>query len=366
MAAQDGSPPTKKLKSCSRGVTRRVVKEHTFDWTIEAFSRFTSKDKIYIASPEFRSGEDECVWRLRLKFDPSSDGESDDVQLMLYLCSSNKGSVDVRYKFCIINSANEDVNISQEADNICRRFKVIPNPSAPCKDWSARSNAWGYDKFTSKQALRSSTPPTLLVNDELHIKCLIYHEVKDNHSQVGDPKIDGRDFLIDNLGDLMEDAESSDVTLKVGTQEFKSHIAILKVRSAVFAAMFRTDMREKQNKEVEIEDIDADVFSNFLRFIYTGSCQVEDKTTELLACADKYGLEDLKTMCGQYLEQNLHLENAVDTLILADTYSAEGLKAASVKFITGNITHIKVTNKWKSLLDSHANLGLEILRCLTS
>ena len=141
---------------------------------------------------------------------------------------------------------------------------------------------------------------------------------------------------------------------------------ILSARSPVFAAMFSTDMKEKLNKEVVIEDVDADVFSNFLRFIYTGSCQVENKTTELLACADKYGLKDLKTMCGQHLERNLSSENAVESLILADTHSAAGLKAASVKFISSNRTVINQSSEWESLLSSHTHLAVEVLKFMMS
>ena len=47
----------------------------------------------------------------------------------------------------------------------------------------------------------------------------------------------------------------------------------------------------------------------------------------------QYDLGRLKTMCEESLCNSLSVENAADTLVLADLHSAEQLKAISIEFI---------------------------------
>lgn len=64
-----------------------------------------------------------------------------------------------------------------------------------------------------------------------------------------------------------------------------------KARSAVFSAMFESQMLEGLSNKVQIEDIDPDVMKEVLRFIYTGKSNSIDKMADLLlAAADKVNL----------------------------------------------------------------------------
>jgi len=74
---------------------------------------------------------------------------------------------------------------------------------------------------------------------------------------------------------------------------------VLAARSAVFAAMFEAGMREAQNDHVHIDDVDADVMKEMLRYMYTGTAPgIERMADELLAAADKYQLDRLKVCCS--------------------------------------------------------------------
>lgn len=56
----------------------------------------------------------------------------------------------------------------------------------------------------------------------------------------------------------------------------------------VFNAMFEHEMLEGKNNYVEIKDVDSDVMSEILRFIYTDKSNNVDKMADLLlAAADK-------------------------------------------------------------------------------
>ena len=53
--------------------------------------------------------------------------------------------------------------------------------------------------------------------------------------------------------------------------------------------MFEINMKEKEEKRVVISDIDAEVMSDLLSFMYTGSApNMKAHTKELLLAADKY------------------------------------------------------------------------------
>jgi hypothetical protein len=66
--------------------------------------------------------------------------------------------------------------------------------------------------------------------------------------------------------------EYSDVTIKVGDKKFYAQKCILCVWSSFFAGMFSKNnaMKESQKDEIELKDIDPEIFELLLIFIYTG------------------------------------------------------------------------------------------------
>ena len=71
------------------------------------------------------------------------------------------------------------------------------------------------------------------------------------------------------MGNVLTDAEFTDIVVVAEEREFPAHRAILAERSAVFRAMFNVDMKENRMKRVVIEDLSADAVSDLLTFIYT-------------------------------------------------------------------------------------------------
>ena len=80
--------------------------------------------------------------------------------------------------------------------------------------------------------------------------------------------------LVKDFESLLERSDFSDLKIDVKGTEFMAHKCVLSVRSPVFAAMFASDMKEKLENRVEINDIDVDVFEQFLRFVYTGRAAI--------------------------------------------------------------------------------------------
>ncbi|XP_044005618.1 speckle-type POZ protein-like A [Aphidius gifuensis] len=108
-------------------------------------------------------------------------------------------------------------------------------------------------------------------NNELKICCTITMSKKLTNKSNVISSIDARKQLSVDWKKLFLSEKSADVTIKVGQKSFRAIKGILAVRSPVFAAMFSHEkFKENEKNEVVIEDVEEDVFEEFLHFIYTG------------------------------------------------------------------------------------------------
>ena len=115
--------------------------------------------------------------------------------------------------------------------------------------------------------------------------------------------------------------------------DFEAHKVVLVARSPVFDAMFQANLTEMQSNTLIIEDIEPIVFAEVLRFLYTDEViNLEDRTSDLLAAADKYMLDLLKLKCEAHLDKKITVENCSKLLLLADLHSAERLKKNCLGF----------------------------------
>jgi speckle-type POZ protein len=104
----------------------------------------------------------------------------------------------------------------------------------------------------------------------------------------------------------------------------------------LIAAMFQHPTKELLSSEVEVEDVDPDVFQELLRHLYTGltrSTTMDVMAPGLLAAADKYLLEHLKTRCETHLIRQMSAKNCLDLLALTITHHpAEYLKKYAIEY----------------------------------
>ena len=185
------------------------------------------------------------------------------------------------------------------------------------------------------------------------------------HTECDCPKettriIQNRKRLISDLNTLMDDKTNCDLQITVKKQKIEAHRNILTARSPVFAAMLKHDMNEKRTNNVTISDIDAPVFTEMLRFMYTGDCDVGNSAEDLYAAADKYDIQDLKEMCEENMRNNLDVDNAVRFLILSDAYQSKNLKERALAFINRNAAALVKKPCWNDLMKTHPDLMTEI------
>ncbi|XP_039778522.1 BTB/POZ and MATH domain-containing protein 2-like [Panicum virgatum] len=148
------------------------------------------------------------------------------------------------------------------------------------------------------------------------------------------------------LGDLLAGQRAGrDVTFEVGGEVFTAHRCVLAARSTVFMAeLFGPGGQQQQNdaaaSRVRIDGMAARVFQALLHFIYTDSFpKVDDDGDKvamaqgLLAAADRYKLEGLKSACSDMLGSRIDATTVVTTLQLAHKHGCHNLKEACTKFL---------------------------------
>ena len=83
-----------------------------------------------------------------------------------------------------------------------------------------------------------------------------------------------------------------------GKREFSAHRFLLASRSDVFKAAFtHEETEEAKTGRVVIKDVDPETIEVLVKYIYTDAVEEGERTTELLAAADKYNLTALFKVC---------------------------------------------------------------------
>ncbi|GIY26994.1 TD and POZ domain-containing protein 1 [Caerostris extrusa] len=154
-----------------------------------------------------------------------------------------------------------------------------------------------------------------------------------------------------------------DVKLRTGAETFPAHWFILSARSPVFRAMFQSDMKEKAQDCIHIEDVDADTVRRLLLYMYTDACEdlQWESASQLYAAADKYQILSLKDECSSFLKANLDAANACEALMIADLHRDEHLKSATSEFILKHDKEIFKSDEWKRLIQTNGQLAFQTM-----
>ncbi|KAK4011442.1 hypothetical protein OUZ56_020559 [Daphnia magna] len=229
--------------------------------------------------------KDYCAWTI------SIGNEDPDINILLHLIRLNKYSK-------ILKPIRVNVKIANKKGHpLFTKTIVIENTiDFPCSL-----------SRISKQDLRESQ------FYEQDGNCTIYCTIKTwsfkvTKSGLASSKITSNvchdELLLTHIEELFESKVLSDVNLNVGGRIFHAHKNILSARSKVFAAMFEQKTAEKFSNNLDIKDVDPDVFQEVLRYMYTGrmsSGTMDNMAVGVLAVSDKYLLDRLKTECETHL-----------------------------------------------------------------
>ncbi|XP_005090122.1 BTB/POZ domain-containing protein 19 [Aplysia californica] len=139
---------------------------------------------------------------------------------------------------------------------------------------------------------------------------------------------------------MVNNKEFSDLKFLIGPgrKAVYAHRCLLSARCAVFKAMF-ADKAGNVEKDVPLvlSDMSPEIFITMLEFIYTNCVTLSSKNAiDVLATSLEYGLDDLRDLCVDYMEENLTSTNACDVMQAAVTYNQNDLKEKTMGFIEDN------------------------------
>ena len=109
---------------------------------------------------------------------------------------------------------------------------------------------------------------------------------------------------------------------------------VISVQCPAFAAAVAAVTDENKSINAKFDDIDSKTMLELLRFIYSGqiSC-IEEVDLELLIAANKFGIDDLKTMCVSSLMETFPQKNFTKVLKIADELKIQDLKENIIDYI---------------------------------
>lgn len=318
-------------------------------WTIDGFNDLKVKQ---LTSPTFSAAaENKIKWSIQIYpfGDEASDDEDGDEaadegsnECTIYLHRHGNENPDLPAKFQFSVSNSQSINTFID--------------TLQCTETFPDSESWGLG------VSRTSLLRKLTSDNKLILICDISYKTRITETGHGTEFDVPQCKLRESFGQLLENESFSDITLVVGNVEIKAHKVILVAQSPVFAAMFQHgEFAESMNNLVKIEDIEPNVVKEMLQFLYTGkSPNLETMADNLLAAADKYGIERLKILCEKSLCSLLSVETAARTLYVADLHSATQLKQYVIEYIRANQSVFQ-TEGWQNVSISK-NLLTEFMK----
>nr|XP_057923283.1 actin-binding protein IPP [Doryrhamphus excisus]XP_057923284.1 actin-binding protein IPP [Doryrhamphus excisus] len=145
-------------------------------------------------------------------------------------------------------------------------------------------------------------------------------------------------------------ADFCDVGLRVGIRVFKVHRLVLAASSPYFSALFSGGMSEADKQEVEILGVDTDVFEVLLEFVYTGSISVTvDNVQELMLAADMLQLNEVVSICGEFLKDHMDPSNCVGIFQFLEQIACMGMLEFSENYIHVHFLEVCIGDEFRGL-----------------
>jgi hypothetical protein len=132
--------------------------------------------------------------------------------------------------------------------------------------------------------------------------------------------------LAGGFSEFWKTGRFSDVTITVGTKQFRVHKSVLAIQSAVFSEKFDLVNSQREVTQIKIEFFKEDAVENFLNYLYTGKFPGEKYAIEMFALAIVYDVLELKTFYKGKIQKKINQSNACDVFHLAHNYRLIELK----------------------------------------
>ena len=169
---------------------------------------------------------------------------------------------------------------------------------------------------------------------------------------------DERNFCLEMMKRLdiqRRNEQFCDVILDVGSgndhARLKAHRVVLCAASPFFSNALNSDMKEKEEGVIRLEETSKAVMEEVLEYLYTGHVDINEFSAnfDLIAAADYFVMPSLKALCAAIILKTLALCNCVSIYYFALKYRCEELQKAAKDFILENFVAVAETEDFLNL-----------------
>ncbi|KAL3812723.1 hypothetical protein ACJIZ3_013991 [Penstemon smallii] len=354
MFIQDPETP-----NLTASTSKNVIKKGSHNFQIQGFS-FTKGLGVgkYISSDTFLVGGH--LWEIRFYPDGKRNDVSGDTYVSLFITLVSKCNEDVRawFEYVLLDQngdkwykSNTACLQKMEKDTRCMFGPYTLHDS---------TRTIGFNPFYKRVNLEASQ---FIKDDCLTIQCTVgvVKTSLDVHKTFVQPLPLNLPDLGKSYVHLLGRREGSDVSFEVEGETFYAHKTILSIRSPVFKTQFSGPLKEENTCCIKIEKMHASIFKALLHFIYWDLVPDLDAkwldikmTQQLLAAADQYGIERLRSLCEAKLCENIAIDIVASSLALAEQHGCFQLKSTCLEFIRlpQNLEAVRQTDGFKDLKKS--------------
>ncbi|XP_065814889.1 kelch-like protein 3 isoform X2 [Labrus bergylta] len=152
------------------------------------------------------------------------------------------------------------------------------------------------------------------------------------------------------MNDLRSKKMLCDVQLVAGSVEVPAHRVVLASCSPYFCAMFTGDMSESKAHQVEIREVDGQTLRKLVDYIYTAEIEVtEDNVQVLLPAASLLQLMDVRQVCCEFLQSQLHPTNCLGIRAFADLHTCTQLLNQAHAYAEQHFTEVVQGEEFQGL-----------------
>ena len=132
----------------------------------------------------------------------------------------------------------------------------------------------------------------------------------------------------------------------------------------MFRAMLQSDMVERQNGVIMIEDAGVEEVEQMIRYMYTAKIDHQySKVKELLVLANKYQVLELVNYCSSRIFESLTEDNALEIGMFGEMHNSEILINRCAKYICYDMTD-SLNEDWMERIQESPKLMLQIIKNL--
>ena len=137
------------------------------------------------------------------------------------------------------------------------------------------------------------------------------------------------------FGAMLDDAGTHDVTFKTSDGgSVSGHRAMVAAGSPVFHAMLYGNMKESNQKEIELSLVDTETLKVLLTFMYTGAAVFGlNMCMKLLEAANYFGVNVLEVRCVECINDTLNIENCCQIVTFAHSKGFKSLVEKCFSFM---------------------------------